>query len=190
MCIARHSARTVHGSLPAAEGPVSSWHGAGMGRADGTPLLELKGHGLRLASATFSPDGMRIVTASWDRTARVWDTRAGMPLLELKGHSGEVRIVTLSPDGLRIVTGSDDTTARVWDAADRDAPPRTEGAHAPVVERGIQPGWLAHRHRKLGPDGAGVGRTDGHAPPRTEGAYTPVVERGIQSGRGADRHRR
>ena len=33
----------------------------------------LEGHGYDVRSAAFSPDGTRIVTASWDKTARVWD---------------------------------------------------------------------------------------------------------------------
>jgi hypothetical protein len=67
-------------------------------------------------SAAFSPDGSRIVTGSWDRTARVWDARTGSLLLELKGHTSGVHSAAFSPDGSRIVTGSWDRTARVWDA--------------------------------------------------------------------------
>jgi WD40 repeat protein len=35
--------------------------------------LVLGGHQDRVRSAAFSPDGTRIVTASNDRTARIWD---------------------------------------------------------------------------------------------------------------------
>ena len=66
-------------------------------------------------SVAFSPDGTRIVTGSWDRTAKVWDARTGAPLLELKGTQ-TVNSVAFSPDGRRIVTGSWDGTAKVWDA--------------------------------------------------------------------------
>ena len=39
-------------------------------------------------SAAFSPDGKRIVTASRDKTARLWDTETGKPIGEpLKGHT-------------------------------------------------------------------------------------------------------
>ena len=33
----------------------------------------LKGHSDDVASAAYSPDGQRIVTASWDKTARIWE---------------------------------------------------------------------------------------------------------------------
>ncbi len=68
-------------------------------------------------SAAFSPDGLRIVTGSSDRTATIWDAKSGAEVLTLKGHTGRVRTAVFSRDGSRIVTGSDDTTAKVWDAA-------------------------------------------------------------------------
>ena len=39
-----------------------------------TDLLTLRGHTNVVWSAAFSPDGSRILTASWDDTAKVWDT--------------------------------------------------------------------------------------------------------------------
>jgi hypothetical protein len=62
------------------------------------------------------PDGRRVVTASADRTARIWDTRTGA-VLQLKGHTDTVNAVAVTPDGARIVTGSRDATARLWDAS-------------------------------------------------------------------------
>ena len=70
-----------------------------------------------LLSAAFSPDGSRIVTASYDKTARVWDAATGKEIVVLRGHDGPVNSAAFSPDGKRIVTASDDKTARVWDAA-------------------------------------------------------------------------
>ena len=37
-------------------------------------------------SAQFSPDGQRVVTASWDKTARVWDAASGKPIGEPMKH--------------------------------------------------------------------------------------------------------
>ena len=69
-------------------------------------------------SAAFSPDGQRIVTASDDKTARLWDAATGKPIGEpLEGHDDAVMSAAFSPDGQRIVTASLDKTARIWDAA-------------------------------------------------------------------------
>jgi len=67
-------------------------------------------------TAAFSPDGKRIVTASWDNTGRVWDAETGREIASLNGHQGYVWTAAFSPDGKRIVTASWDKTARVWDA--------------------------------------------------------------------------
>jgi len=76
----------------------------------------LRGHLGGVMSVAFSPDGQRIVTGSWDLTAKVWEAASGRELLTLKGHSAGICSAAFSPDGQRIVTGSDDFTAKVWDA--------------------------------------------------------------------------
>jgi WD40 repeat protein len=40
---------------------------------DGKPLATLAGHTDLIEIAVFSPDGSRILTASWDKTARLWE---------------------------------------------------------------------------------------------------------------------
>ncbi len=81
----------------------------------GKELALLEGHTGWVRSASFSPDGETVVTASDDHTARLWDARTGMELAVLEGHEGDVRSASFSPDGTRVVT-SDDRTARIWDA--------------------------------------------------------------------------
>ena len=66
-------------------------------------------------SAVFSPDGSRIVTASADKTARIWDAATAKEIAVLRGHEGIVYSAAFSPDGSRIVTASEDNTARIWD---------------------------------------------------------------------------
>jgi WD40 repeat protein/serine/threonine protein kinase len=64
----------------------------------------------------FSRDGSRVVTASNDKTARVWDVGTGEPVTPPLEHAGSVFHATFSPDGSRVITGCDDGTAQIWDA--------------------------------------------------------------------------
>ena len=43
---------------------------------------------MMVESAEYSPNGRRIVTASWDETTKVWDAQSGRPLISLIGHGG------------------------------------------------------------------------------------------------------
>jgi hypothetical protein len=75
----------------------------------------MSGHKGHVSRAAFSPDGQRIVTASHDGTACIWDGRTGQLIAELHGHTGGVWSAAFSPDGERIVTASHDGTACIWD---------------------------------------------------------------------------
>jgi WD40 repeat protein len=61
----------------------------------------------------FSPDGNRLVIASDDKTANVWDAE----LLILVGHTDCVLGVIFSSDGTKIATASVDGSAIIWDVA-------------------------------------------------------------------------
>ena len=77
----------------------------------------LHGHVGSINDAVFSPDGKWVVTASDDKTARVWEAATGQTVSELKGHSDEIDSAAFSPDGKWVATASNDKTARVWEAA-------------------------------------------------------------------------
>lgn len=79
-------------------------------------VLALIGHTDLVVGVAYSPDGQRIVTASYDGSARIWDAASGEPLLVLRGHASAVRSAAFSADGRRIVTASYDKTARLWGA--------------------------------------------------------------------------
>jgi WD40 repeat protein len=85
--------------------------------SDGAPLHELSGHHGKIVAASFSPDGRMLVTASADKTARIWDTAAGTLLHTLSGHRAQITSASFSPDGRLVVTTSFDHDSLVWVAA-------------------------------------------------------------------------
>ena len=80
-------------------------------------LLTIRGHEDTVNSAQFSPDGKMIVSASDDKTVRIWDSQTGLQFgAPLRGHDAFVKTVCFSPDGMKIASGSADSTVWVWDA--------------------------------------------------------------------------
>jgi WD40 repeat protein/uncharacterized protein YjbI with pentapeptide repeats len=75
------------------------------------------GHLGAVTACAWSPDGSRVVSASADKTLRIWDGESGQNIMTLVGHKGEVLSCSWSPDGKQIVSSSTDHTVRIWDVA-------------------------------------------------------------------------
>ena len=101
--------------------------------------LALLGHTDFVSGAVFSPDGSRVVTASYDNTARLWDAKTGVALATLSGHTDRVNSAVFSPDGSRVVTASADNTARLWDARTGAALATLSGHTAAVMSAMFSP---------------------------------------------------
>ena len=63
-------------------------------------LHTLIGHRAEVTSVSWSPDGTRLATGSWDGTAKVWDAASGRERLTLRGHTGRglVRVLVAGRD--------------------------------------------------------------------------------------------
>ncbi len=81
----------------------------------------LRGHDAPIQKIGFTKDGARLVSASRDGTARVWDPVRRTLERILSGHTATVESFDLARDGRRLVTCSEDTTARIWDLVTGDA---------------------------------------------------------------------
>src|SRR5438132_8547829 len=93
---------TVHGEPAPADGIVAT----------------LEGHTEIVSAVAFSPDGKHVVTGSFDKTLRVWETRTGKEIKMFGGASGHqdlVLSVAFSRDGRFLASGSSDKTAKLWD---------------------------------------------------------------------------
>jgi WD40 repeat protein len=99
------------------------------------------GHTAEVSSVNFSPDGKQIVSASSDKSLKLWDLAGNclqtfvnlylkpqsyaqqkfadncLLLQTFVGHTAEVSSVNFSPDGKQIVSASSDKSLKLWDLA-------------------------------------------------------------------------
>jgi cytochrome c len=73
------------------------------------------GHGGMVRALDISPDGRRVLSGSFDFTARLWDFAEQTEIAVLDAHSGPVTSVAFVGDASRALTASDDKTIILWD---------------------------------------------------------------------------
>jgi WD40 repeat protein len=82
----------------------------------GTLLHTLEGHKSPITDVEYSPNGLDLLTVSYDHTGLIWSARSGRLIHRLIGHFFPVYAGSWSPNGRWIVTASQ-FTAGLWDAA-------------------------------------------------------------------------
>ncbi|KAF2264637.1 WD40 repeat-like protein [Lojkania enalia] len=90
-------------------------------------MLTLEGHGVYVYSVAFSHDSAWLVSGSWDRTFKIWDTSNGECLQTLEGHGARVNSVAFSHDSAWLASGSYDCTVKIWDASSGECLQTLEG---------------------------------------------------------------
>ncbi len=109
----------------------------GLAAAVATPVQRpiVLRHNEAIVSADFSHDGTRVLTASRDHTAHLWDAVSGRLIRNLNEHTGALVNASFSLDDTRIFTVSFDRSARLWNAASGDLLETYKGLVAPLPQR-------------------------------------------------------
>jgi platelet-activating factor acetylhydrolase IB subunit alpha len=88
----------------------------------------LPGHDHSVSAIRFIPSGAAgnpssgnlLVSASRDKSLKIWDVTTGYCLKTIRGHADWVRDVAPSIDGRWLLSAGDDKTARLWDSSTTD----------------------------------------------------------------------
>lgn len=110
--------------------------------ATGQEIGRFEGHTNTVQSVTFHPTENRVVSGSWDNTARVWTWTLGNDgqvsqyeaLTTYTGHNDRVLSVDFSADGSQVLSSSRDQSIHLWDAETGTLIRRFDG-HTSAVNR-------------------------------------------------------
>jgi guanine nucleotide-binding protein subunit beta-2-like 1 protein len=86
----------------------------GLTASEGYPKKILHGHNDFVSDVVISSDGQFALSASWDKTLRLWDLNTGQTTRRFVGHEKDVLSVSFSADNRQIVSGSRDRTIKLW----------------------------------------------------------------------------
>jgi len=80
----------------------------------GSPMKRLSGHSHFVSDVVVSSCGNFAVSASWDKTLRLWDLDRGVTTTRFVGHKHDVLSVAFSADNRQIISSSRDKTLKLW----------------------------------------------------------------------------
>lgn len=140
---------------------------------------QLRGHGGPVRALAVSPDGKRLVSASFDTTAITWSLTSGVAEKVMRFHEGAVNAVVVLQDG-RIATSGEDARIAIWRTGDDKPVTILQGHTAPVVSLAVSPDGATlasaswDNTARLWPLGGGTPRVlEGHQQNVNGIAFTP-----------------
>lgn len=80
----------------------------------GVAQKSFQGHSHIVQDVTISADGAYALSASWDKTLRLWDLENGECTQRFVGHTNDVLSVSIAKNLRQIVSASRDKTVKVW----------------------------------------------------------------------------
>lgn len=111
-------------------------------------IRTLTGHDHSVSSVRFIPaasGATHLVSASRDRSLRIWEVATGYCVRTISGHGDWVRDVEPSFDGKFLLSAANDQTARIWDPSNGE-PKATLSGHEHVVECAVFAPPAAYPH--------------------------------------------
>ena len=81
----------------------------------GQEVNRMEGHTYPITSVSYSHDGKYIVSASKDKTVKLWNASTGELIHTFIGHTDNIVSASFSPDDRYVISASWDGTARIWD---------------------------------------------------------------------------
>eukprot|EP01100_Stratorugosa_tubuloviscum_P009626 TRINITY_DN402_c2_g1_i1.p1 TRINITY_DN402_c2_g1~~TRINITY_DN402_c2_g1_i1.p1 ORF type:complete len:496 (-),score=223.21 TRINITY_DN402_c2_g1_i1:156-1643(-) len=82
-------------------------------------VCRMTGHQQPVNIVAFSPDGLFIASASFDKSIKLWNGINGTFIATFRGHVGAVYQIAWSADSRLLVSGSKDSTMKLWDMKTR-----------------------------------------------------------------------
>ncbi|XP_053574687.1 gem-associated protein 5 [Bombina bombina] len=117
------------------------------------PFRSLSGHTAKITSLSWSPHhDARLVSASYDGTAQVWDVLQEEPLSNYRRHKGRLLCVHWSPvEADKVWTGADDFCLHSWSISKQEhsRPPKGKKSVDLEKKRSVQPKPKAKKKKKL-----------------------------------------
>jgi WD40 repeat protein len=101
-------------------GPIAGYIGRVYEAQGGEDTIALRGSGLGLGLADWSPDGMTLATAT-STAATLWDSGTGEARFSFGPQSNAITALGFGPDSRRIATGLSDGTTVIWDVSSTGA---------------------------------------------------------------------
>ncbi|KAE8136673.1 WD40 repeat-like protein [Aspergillus pseudotamarii] len=83
-------------------------------QAYGYPKRSLEGHSHIVSDCVISSDGAYALSASWDKSLRLWELATGETTRTFVGHTNDVLSVSFSADNRQIVSASRDRSIKLW----------------------------------------------------------------------------